>query len=94
MELTGEQTFYRGEGCPACFNTGYRGRIGVFEILILNSRLRSAITRGASREELQAMLDREGSLTTLTENCQRLVLEGITTAEEARRVTTFAEFEA
>lgn len=92
MGMTGEQTFYRGEGCPACFNTGYRGRIGVFEIMMVSGGLRSAITRGAGREELQEMLQREGSLVTLADNCRRLVLAGITTAEEAQRVTNSQEY--
>ena len=85
-------TFYKGEGCPACFGTGYRGRIGIFEILVLTSRLRSAITRGARREELQEILDQDGGMTTLSESCRALVLNGTTTVEEARRVTLSADY--
>lgn len=83
--------FYHGEGCPACFGTGYRGRVAVFEILTLNKDLRRAIGKRAKREELEDMALREGGFVTLRENCRRLVLEGITTVEEARRIIAAAE---
>ncbi len=88
----GNHTIYKGEGCPACFGTGYRGRIGVFEILLISQKLRGAINRGAKREELEQLLAEENSFVTLAENCRRLVLEGVTTVEEARRVTTVEEY--
>lgn len=84
-------TFYRGTGCPACFNSGYRGRIAVFEILTMTRKLRSAVSRGARREELQEILLQEGGFVSLTENCRRLVLNGTTTVEEARRIAFSAE---
>ena len=84
---------YRGVGCPACFGLGYRGRIGVFEILVLDRPLRAAITRRAPREELLTQLKESGRFVTLAENCRRLVLEGVTTVEEARRMMTSADSE-
>ena len=91
LSADGEHTFYKGEGCPACFGTGYRGRTGIFEILVLTQRLRAAITRGARREELLEILQQDGGMTTLAESCRALVLQGITTVEEARRVTLSAD---
>ena len=85
-------TFYRGAGCPACFGTGYRGRIAVFEILVMSRALRAAVNRGARREELQEILQKEGGFVTLAESCRRLVLDGTTTVEEARRVTNSADY--
>lgn len=76
--------FYKGHGCPMCFNTGYRGRIGVFEILTINKRLRLAISDRASREEIQGIVS-DSDFVTLTDNCRSLVLNGITTIDEARR---------
>ena len=76
-------TLYRGEGCPMCFGSGYRGRTGVFEILIITSALRTLIEAGASREELLAALPE--TFVPIAESCRRLVLEGVTTAEEVRR---------
>lgn len=83
--------FYRGRGCPACLGTGYRGRVAVFEILMVTRKLRRAISRGAKREDLRDIALREGNFVTLRENCRRLVLEGITTVEEARRVAAAAK---
>ncbi len=80
---------FRGEGCPMCFGTGYRGRTGVFEILILTNALRTLIEAGASREEYLAAMPED--FVPIAENCRRLVLEGVTTAEEARRTIVSAE---
>lgn len=83
--------FYRGAGCPMCFNTGYRGRTGVFEILILDRDLRSRITGGATREVLQEAIDSTGRYQSMASGLKRLVLEGTTTAEEARKTMTAME---
>lgn len=83
--------FYRGTGCPMCFGTGYRGRTGVFEILVLNRELRSLITAGATRDELQRAIEESGSFRSLADNCRDLVLAGTTTVEEARKTITALE---
>ncbi|MDY3981159.1 MAG: ATPase, T2SS/T4P/T4SS family [Paraeggerthella sp.] len=83
--------FYRGTGCPLCFGTGYRGRTGVFEILTLDRALRTSITGGATREELQGAIERSGSFKTMEASCRDLVLSGVTTAEEARKTITALE---
>jgi len=88
-----EHKFYRGRGCPACFGTGYRGRTGVFELLIVDRKLRGAISAGAGREEIDALVRREGRFTSLADNCRRLVIEGVTTIEEARRITNSADYD-
>lgn len=79
--------FYRGEGCADCFNTGYRGRIGVFEILEITSELRTIISQEAGRPAIEKELASDRSeFKTLRENAIELVEEGITTAEEVQRV--------
>ncbi|WP_418830698.1 GspE/PulE family protein [Paraeggerthella sp.] len=83
--------FYRGAGCPLCFGTGYRGRTGVFEILTLDRALRTSITGGATREELQGAIERSGSFKTMEASCRELVLSGVTTAEDARKTITALE---
>lgn len=88
-----DRPFYRGAGCPACFGTGYRGRIAAFEILTLSHALRMAVNRSSRREELEQIVRQEGHFVSLTENVRRLVLEGTTTVEEARRVTAAVEDE-
>ena len=83
--------FYRGSGCPMCFGTGYRGRTGVFEILVIDRALRSRITGGATREELKDAIERTGSFKTMEDSCRELVLTGATTVEEARKTITALE---
>ena len=77
--------FYRGKGCAHCYHTGYRGRTAVFEILVLDRSLKRAITERRHREELSSGTARD-RFTSLAENAHRLVLDGVTTAEEAIRV--------
>lgn len=88
-----KQKLFRGRGCPTCFGRGYRGRTAVFEMLVLSRRLRSAIAKGKDREELRSILHQEGNYTTLQENCRRLVQEGVTTIEEARRLGSSVEYD-
>lgn len=79
--------FYRGEGCADCFNTGYRGRIGVFEILEITLEIRPLISQQAGRPAIeQELASAHSEFKTLRENAIQLVEEGITTAEEVQRV--------
>ena len=77
--------FYRGEGCPECSNRGYKGRIAVFEMLLLTRSIRALVSAGAKREVIEEQLKKE-SFVTLHENAVRLVLEGTTTVDEVVRV--------
>ena len=79
-----ELTFYRGEGCGDCFGTGYRGRVGVFEILELNPAMRRAI-HARSLKELEAATA-AANFRPIMDNCRQLVLDGVTSAEEIHRV--------
>ncbi|NCB42294.1 MAG: GspE/PulE family protein [Clostridia bacterium] len=78
-----EVRFYKGKGCPMCNGTGYRGRTGVFEILILNKTLNAAISEEAGRDELEAILEKNGDFVSMAKSCRRLVLNGTTSLEEA-----------
>jgi len=75
---------YRGSGCPACHQTGYRGRIGIFEFLRITDALRELIAQGASLVELRRQASAEG-VTTLREAALHAVRAGETTMEEAGR---------
>ncbi|MBR4157987.1 MAG: Flp pilus assembly complex ATPase component TadA [Oscillospiraceae bacterium] len=78
---------YRGEGCPECFNSGYRGRIAVFEILRVTHEVREMISARRSRGEIESKLKEKGSgFVSLRENALRLMREGITSSEEVLRV--------
>ena len=87
MPVRSGMHFFRGKGCAECFHTGYRGRIAVFEMLDINSRVRALISRSASREEIEAELKKPDSgFVSLRKNAFRLVLEGVTTSTEVMRV--------
>ncbi len=77
--------FYHGRGCHMCFNTGYRGRTGVFEILTMNSRLRDAITSGMSSTELRKLVNESGDFVPMIANARDLVQQGVTTLDEVVR---------
>lgn len=82
------RTFYKGAGCPHCFDTGYRGRIAVFEMMEVTPEVRDAISARHSRAALQQQLDGSaGGFVSLQQNAARLVEQGITTVEEVTRVT-------
>ena len=76
--------FYKGEGCPECYHTGYRGRRGVFEILTINEKMRRLISEGAGYDDLLAAA-MEAGFVPMRDNCRELVLAGETTAAEAAR---------
>jgi len=75
----------RGTGCTYCGNTGFRGRLGVYEILTISPRLRQIINKGGTADEIRKVAIEEG-LQTLKMNCSRLVIEGKTTISEMLRV--------
>lgn len=83
--------FYRGTGCPLCFNTGYRGRTGVFEILIVDRAIRTALSEGASREVLQDTISKSADFQSMEASLKDLVYEGVTTVSEARKTITAME---
>ena len=67
-----------------CFHTGYRGRTGVFEILVIDRELRRAIAENAGRDAIRAILAKS-RFVTLSTSCIQLVHDGVTTVEEATR---------
>ncbi len=85
--LRGERVkgVYRAVGCEKCRMTGYRGRIGIFELMSVNSDLRDSISRGEPVEELRLVAERSG-MRSLREDGLRKVEEGITTISEIMRI--------
>ncbi len=87
--VLGEQTpgcqIFKPCGCPKCNESGYRGRIGVYEILPITNKVKRLISRGASAEEIQDQALLEG-MSTLRMSAARLVKEGITSVEELMRI--------
>lgn len=75
------------KGCALCNGTGYRGRIGVYEIMPITPNIRKIVTAGGSADEIQQVALEEG-LTTLRMGAAKLVLQGVTTINEVERIAT------
>ncbi|MGH7537677.1 MAG: GspE/PulE family protein [Gemmatimonadales bacterium] len=82
----GAITLERGKGCPACRDTGYRGRTGLFELLVVTDEMKHAVARLPSTSELRE-LARAAGMTSLRQDGWAKVQAGITTVEEVLRVT-------
>ena len=81
-----EVTFYEGKGCEKCFHTGYRGRTGIYELMIIDSDIQDLIYQRKSAGQIKR-LALESGLKTLRMDGARKVLRGITTVAEVLRVT-------
>jgi type II secretion system protein E len=79
-------TIYQAAGCPACRGNGYRGRIGIYELLTANEEIRDLAARRAPSTEIKKGAIRAG-MTTLRDDGWQKVLDGITTVDEVLRVT-------
>jgi len=75
----------RGAGCPACRHTGYSGRLGVFELVVLSDAMQDAVARSAPGPELRELAERTGWLT-MWDDAWSKVAAGLTTVEEVLRV--------
>jgi type IV pilus assembly protein PilB len=90
LELTADhirgKKFYRGAGCEICNNTGYKGRQGLFELMMMTNEMRDMIMNNAQTEDLRALAMKQGmvSLRQAGLNC---CFEGTTTCEEVIRET-------
>ncbi len=76
-----DRTFYTGQGCPNCHNSGYKGRKGIFEMMVMNSRIRELTFHKESTDKIRAQALRDG-MNTLFMDGLRKVLDGVTTLEE------------
>ena len=79
-------TFYKPKGCPNCLETGYMGRSGIYELMMVDDEIRSMINRRADSNELKQLAQRKGMLT-LREDALRKAAMGITSMDEVLRVT-------
>jgi len=85
-EMTAGKKFYRGKGCPACLNTRYRGRIGVFELMLMDDSIKNLILKTSDANAIKNMAVKKGMITLRHDGAQK-VFDGITTIEEVFRVT-------
>lgn len=78
------------KGCPLCNYTGYKGRIAIHEILLIDKDIRRLISAGATSEEIQDYAVENQDMRTLKEYGTQMVLEGISTIEELHKVAYYA----
>ncbi len=90
---SGETNFRKGAGCPHCFNTGYRGRIGVFELLELNAEMADALRENNVRKFNDAA-HKHPNYRPLSASALDFALEGLTTLDEVLRVSAQVEDES
>lgn len=88
-ELEGA-TFMRGKGCNHCNKSGFKGRIGIYELMTINGKIREQIFAGSGTTELRKLAIKQG-MKTLYNDGMRKVLQGITTLEEVYRVAKKTE---
>jgi type IV pilus assembly protein PilB len=77
----------KGKGCQTCNDTGYKGRVALYEVMLIKDNIKEAILQGASSIELRE-LGRKNGMLTLREAGLQKIREGMTTVEEVLRVTT------
>jgi general secretion pathway protein E len=77
---------YRSKGCPKCFNSGYRGRLGIYEIMVLSEHLQTLILKTHDSHQIKNEAIQKGMTTLYLDGIQK-VISGITSIEEVLRVT-------
>jgi type II secretory ATPase GspE/PulE/Tfp pilus assembly ATPase PilB-like protein len=77
---------YKGKGCPVCHDTGYRGRVGIFEVLEVTPKIEALITQKSDSEMIMRQAIHDG-MTTMTDDGLAKVQQGVTSLEEVMRVT-------
>jgi type IV pilus assembly protein PilB len=83
---TSDKEFFRGRGCEHCNNTGYKGRVGLFELMVMNDDLRELIMQNASTDVIRSRAESFGMVQLRTAGLN-FVFDGTTTAEEVVRET-------
>jgi type IV pilus assembly protein PilB len=90
LDLTSEMVrgkrFYRGAGCEICNNTGYKGRVGLFELMMMSNELRDAIMSNAQTDELRTLAQKQGMVSLRTAGI-KACFDGTTTPDEVVRET-------
>lgn len=81
----------RGAGCPQCSGTGYRGRIAIHELVVIDKQLRRMIVSGATQEEMTAYARKTQNMRSLRQSAVQLVKDGVTTPEELLKITYYED---
>jgi type IV pilus assembly protein PilB len=86
LNLPPDGDYKRGRGCEYCAKSGFRGRLGIYEVLEMNQDIRRMLLAGKHSTEIRAFAELNG-MSTLRSDARDKVLQGVTTIEEVIRVT-------
>jgi len=89
-EMAANANFAKGRGCTSCQKSGYRGRLGIFELMLMSARIRELAFEGAPTQQIRKAAVAQG-MTTLYHDGIHKVLTGVTTIEEVFRVAKRVE---
>lgn len=87
VKKSGKDKFYKGKGCPRCNNTGFLGRMGILEALLIDDEMRDMIIKKATSDEVKAYAVKHG-MKTLRDDAMEKFFSGLTTLEEVLSVTS------
>jgi general secretion pathway protein E len=85
IKINVNKSLFKGRGCPTCFNTGYLGRCGIYELMILNDNIKKQIVQNIDIKHLRTSLD--SNFKTIAQSGFELIKNGTTTISEVLRVT-------
>lgn len=88
LKKRGVKHFYKGRGCSRCNDTGYYGRVGILETLLVDDSIRNLIMKRASSDQIKEYAVKEKNMMTLRDNAVENCIKGVTTLEEMLRVTS------
>lgn len=92
LETAREYNFYYGKGCARCNNSGYKGRVGIYELLRVTDEVRDMVETEASADDIRNVARSQG-MTTLREAGLKLIFDGITTIDEVVRETVMEDID-
>ncbi|MBL8830597.1 MAG: Flp pilus assembly complex ATPase component TadA, partial [Planctomycetaceae bacterium] len=90
FETAVKATFMKGKGCGNCSKTGYRGRLGIYELMMMTARVRELSFQGASAQDIRKVAIAQGMKTLYRDGIDK-AMRGITTLEEVMRITKRTE---
>ena len=90
LPSTAEQTVYDPVGCQMCNNLGYKGRIGIYEIMTINQKIRNLIAQRATADKIKVAAEEDG-MSSLRMSAAKYVCEGVTSMAELMKVTYSAD---
>jgi type IV pilus assembly protein PilB len=90
IEAARKYKFYYGKGCARCSNSGYKGRVGIFELLEITDEIRDMISSDASAEDIRSFARTQG-MVTLREAGLKLIFDGLSTIDEIVRETVMED---